>query len=169
MEISESPTDSFPQSRMQTVSTICPPGCAGLLSKGILTPRELIESCCLSPIMAPAIAPCHSLSSPSVNLPASSDRWLTITPIFQAEIFTFWVSRCRHAGRMLRLFLISIFFCDKKFDCDKNILLFGKMLKMFRKVLIASLVYKSPPTRFCVKDHDIIDSGGEASLPSRWS
>ena len=34
------------------------------------------------------------------------------------------------------------------------------MLKLFRKVLIASVVYKSPPTRFCVKDHDITDTGG---------
>ena len=40
------------------------------------------------------------------------------------------------------------------------------MLKLFGKVLIASLVYKSPPTRFCVKDHDVTDAGGFIPLLS---
>ena len=41
------------------------------------------------------IAPCHSRGKPSVNLPASSEHWSMTHPSPKAEIFTFWVSRCR--------------------------------------------------------------------------
>ena len=99
---------------------------AWVLLKWILTPRELIESCCLELIMTPANSFLRVTAEETKRLSSRQAHWChwsmshprpACGPSKPWEHLHFeW----REAGIMLRLFLFSIFCCDKKFDCDKK-------------------------------------------------
>ena len=70
--------------------------------------------------------------------------------------------------RMLRLFLFSIFCCDKKFDCDKNILYLAKCLNCLEKFWLPHWSINHL-RRVSVSKIMTSPAQGPSSLSSDWS
>ena len=139
----------------------------GCCWKEFLTPRELIESCCLSPIMAQASSLLRVTAEENQALifpPAvNTDRWLT--PL--CKIFTFWVSRCREMECYDCLYF-PYFVVTRSLIAIKIFYYLAKCLKCLEEFWLPHWSINHL-RRFSVSKIMTSSTQGEALMSSHWS